>query len=52
MPDLAGDLIKVEFEWENFNILVILTKPLLDGKKTYLTKRTCHTFCNGRPVDL
>ena len=52
MPDLAGDLMKIEFEWENFKVLLMLTKPIIDGKKTYLTKRTCHSFLNGRPVDV
>ena len=29
-----------------------MTRPILDGRKTYLTKRTCHSFLNGRPVDI
>ena len=52
MPDLPSDLIKINFKWEAFEVTVILTKPLLDGKKSYLTKRTCHTFMNGRPAEI
>jgi hypothetical protein len=52
MPDLVRDLVAITFRWESFDVTVILTKPILDGKKTYLTKRTCHSFLNMRPVDI
>ena len=51
-PDLVGDLIKVEYEWEEFKVTLIVVKPVLGGKKTYLTKRTCHCFLNGRPAEI
>ena len=31
---------------------LVLTKPQLNGRKTYLTKRTCHSFMNARPVEI
>jgi len=52
MPELIKTLLKFSFQWETFRVTVILTKAVLDGKKTYLTKRTCHTFINGRPCDI
>lgn len=52
MPDLIGSLIHFEFEWEAYKIQMILTKPVIGGRKTYLTKRTCHAFTNDRPCEL
>ena len=52
MKDLISNLIKIEFEWDTFKITIILTKAVLHGKKTYLTKRTCHAFINERPCDI
>jgi hypothetical protein len=45
-------LIKVQYDWEEFKVTAIVCKPVLDGKKTYLTKRTCHSFLNGKPVEI
>ena len=36
--------------WEVFNITLFLTKPVLEGKRTYLTKKTFHSFLNHRPI--
>jgi hypothetical protein len=52
MKDLISNLLKIEFEWETFKITIIMTKAVLNGKKTYLTKRTCHSFINDRPCEL
>ena len=52
MPSLINDLILVKFPYENFEITIILTKPILDGRKTFLTKRTCHAYLNFRPVEI
>lgn len=47
---MASDLSKVSFDWNDFKITLFFVKPYLDGRKTYLTKRLCHTFLNYRPV--
>ena len=50
LPDLPTDIIKISFSWEVFNITLLLTKPMLDGKRTYLTKKTFHAYLNHRPI--
>ena len=42
----------IEFDWEGYRITMVLTKPRFHGKKTFLTKRTCHIYLNHRPIDV
>ena len=46
MKDLISNLLKIEFEWETFKITIIMTKAVLNGKKTYLTKSSAETSIN------